>query len=38
LQHAYVVAPVQEGWPMKSEGSHTVNVISPLQLEWALSR
>ena len=38
LQHAYVVAPVQEGWPIKSEASHTVNVISPLQLEWALSR
>jgi hypothetical protein len=37
-QHAYVVAPVQAGWPMKSGASHTVDVISPLQLPWALGR
>ncbi len=38
VQHAYVVAPVQQGWPMKSAASHTVDVISPLQLPWALTR
>ena len=37
-QHAYVVAPVQQGWPMKSNGAHTVDVISPMQLPWALAR
>nr|MDP2190872.1 ATP-binding protein [Rhodoferax sp.] len=38
VQHAYVVAPVRQGWPMKSTASHTVDVISPLQLPWALAR
>ena len=38
VQHAYVLAPVQQGWPMKSASSHTVDVISPLQLAWALAR
>jgi predicted AAA+ superfamily ATPase len=38
VKHAYVVAPVQLGWPMKSTASHTVDVISPLQLAWALTR
>ena len=38
VQHAYVVAPVQQGWPMKSTGVHTVDVISPMQLPWALAR
>lgn len=38
VQHAYVLAPVQQGWPMKSTAAHTVEVISPLQLPWALVR
>ncbi len=38
VQHAYVLAPVQDGWPMKSVEGYTVDVISPVQLEWALSR
>ena len=38
VQHSYVVAPVQQGWPMKSAASHSVDVISPLQLPWALAR
>lgn len=38
VQHAYVVAPVQQGWPMKPGATHTVDVISPLQLPWALTR
>lgn len=38
VQHAYVVAPVQQGWPMKSTTSHSVDVISPMQLPWALAR
>ena len=38
VHHAYVVAPVLAGWPMKSIGPHSVDVISPLQLEWALSQ
>jgi uncharacterized protein len=38
VQHAYIVAPVQDGWPMKSVGGYTVDVISPAQLGWALSR
>ena len=38
VDHAYVVAPVQQGWPMKSAQSHSVDVISPFQLAWALAR
>lgn len=38
VQHAYVLAPVQDGWPMKSTEAHSVDVISPAQLAWALSR
>lgn len=38
VQHAYVLAPVQDGWPMKSMEGYTVDVISPAQLGWALSR
>lgn len=38
VQHAYVLAPVQQGWPMKPGATHTVDVISPLQLPWALAQ
>jgi len=38
LDHAYVVAPVLQGWPMKSDQSYSVDVINPTQLQWALSR
>ncbi len=38
VQHAYVLAPVAQGWPMKSGAGHTVDVISPLQLPWALTQ
>ena len=31
---AYVVAPVQTGWPMKSRGAYSVQVIGPDQLPW----
>jgi uncharacterized protein len=38
VQHAYVLAPVQDGWPMKSMEGYTVDVISPAQVGWALSQ
>ena len=38
VQHAYILAPVQQGWPLKSAASHSVDVISPAQLPWALGR
>ena len=38
LDHAYVVAPVLQGWPLKSEQSYSVDVIAPTQLAWALAR
>lgn len=38
VHHAYVVAPVQQGWPMKATQDHSVDVISPAQLAWALAR
>jgi hypothetical protein len=31
---AYVVAPVQTGWPMKSLGAYPVQVIGPNALPW----
>ncbi len=38
VQHAYILAPVQEGWPMKAADTHSVDIISPAQIAWALSR
>ena len=38
VDHAYVVAPVQKGWPMKATESFSVDVISPAQLPWSLAR
>ncbi len=38
VQHAYVLAPVAQGWPMKPGANHSVDVISPLQLAWALAQ
>ena len=38
VEHAYVVAPVEQGWPMKSAAAHSLDVISPLELPWALAR
>lgn len=38
VHHAYIVAPVRQGWPMKPTGDHSVDVISPAQLTWALAR
>lgn len=38
VQHAYVIAPVAQGWPMVSAATHTVDVISPMQLAWAIAR
>lgn len=38
LDHAYVVAPVLQGWPMKTEQGYSVDVITPAQLPWALTR
>jgi uncharacterized protein len=38
VQHAYIVAPVQDGWPMKPTNTFSVDVISPAQLGWALSQ
>ena len=38
VTHAYVLAPVAQGWPMVAGARHTVDVIAPTQLAWALSR
>lgn len=38
VDHAYVLAPVAAGWPMKSPQGHTTEVISSAQLAWALAR
>jgi uncharacterized protein len=38
VDHAYVVAPVQNGWPMKATQTYSVDVISPAQLPWSLAR
>jgi uncharacterized protein len=38
VQHAYVLAPLQEGWPLKSTASYSADVIGPAQIAWALSR
>lgn len=38
VQHAYVLAPVAQGWPLITDAPHTVDVISPMQLAWALGR
>jgi uncharacterized protein len=38
VQHAYVLAPVAQGWPLQSDAPHTADVISPAQLGWALAR
>ena len=38
VHHAYVVAPVAQGWAMKSTESYSVDVITPAQLPWALAR
>jgi uncharacterized protein len=38
VDHAYVLAPVASGWPMKSIARHSVDVIAPSQLAWALSQ
>ncbi len=37
-QDRLVVAPVQRGLSMKPGATHTVDVISPMQLPWALAR
>jgi len=38
VDHAYVVAPVPQGWPLKSDQAFSVDVINPAQLPWALDR
>lgn len=38
VQHAYVVAPVLQGWPMQPTATHSTDIISPAQLPWALAR
>ena len=38
LDYAYVVAPVTQGWPLKSDLACSVDIISPMQLPWALKR
>lgn len=38
IDHAYILAAVDEGWPMKPAESHTVDVIAPTQIAWALAR
>jgi uncharacterized protein len=37
LDHAYIVAPVQEGWPVKAQAGCPVDVIGPLALSALLS-
>lgn len=36
LTQAYVVAPVEEAWPMKSQASCPVNVVGPMALQAVL--
>lgn len=38
VDHAYVLAPVPQGWPLKSEQTFSVDVINPAKLPWALMR
>lgn len=38
VQHAYVVAPVTESWPLAGGQGHTTDVIGPTLLAWALQR
>lgn len=38
VKHAYVLAPVTEGWPLADGSGHTTQVISPTQLAWAIER
>jgi uncharacterized protein len=37
VDHAFILAPVASGWPMKADQPYSVNVISPAQIEWALN-
>ena len=34
VDEAWVVAPVQDGWPMKSAGGYSLKVMSPDKLPW----
>jgi uncharacterized protein len=38
VQHAYILSPVGQGWPMTSHQDHSVDIIAPNQIAWALSR
>ncbi len=38
VAHAYVLAPVTQGWSIKSHQDHTVDVISPFQLSDVMSQ
>ncbi len=38
VHHAYVLAPIQTGWPLKSTEGYSADVIGPEQIAWALSR
>jgi uncharacterized protein len=37
VQHAFVLAPITEGWSLQTDQSHTTEVIGPTQIKWALS-
>jgi uncharacterized protein len=38
VNHAFILAPVENGWPMESKESYSVDVISPNQIEWAFEK
>jgi uncharacterized protein len=38
VDHAFILAPVETGWPMQSSEGFSVDVISPSQIAWAFNR
>jgi uncharacterized protein len=38
VNHAFILAPVENGWPMESKEGYSVDVISPKQIAWAFNK
>jgi uncharacterized protein len=38
VNHAFVLAPVENGWPMESKDGYSIDVISPNQIAWAFEK
>jgi uncharacterized protein len=38
VNHAFILAPVENGWPMESKDGYSVDVISPNQIAWAFEK